>query len=114
MQRNTYIFKYMTRLSPRTHQLIEKLFSAVDQANVTCLLLKECGRNLPLQKDTDEYDLERIRFAALKISNGDTLNLHKAIGLARRDWHDLLMCAGFGDSLSAHEKWAKRILEKSK
>jgi hypothetical protein len=104
LQRDTYIFKYMTRLSPRTHQLIEKLFSAVAQVNVTCLLLKECGQNLPSQKDTDEYGLERIHFAALKISNGDTLKLRKAIELARHDWRDLLMWAGFGNSLSAHEK----------
>ena len=83
LQRDTYIFKYMTKLSPHTYQLIEKLFPTVEQADVTRWLLEECGQNLPFQKDTDEYGLERIRFAALK--------LLEAIELAKRDWRDLLM-----------------------
>ena len=114
LQRDTYIFKYMTKLSPRTYQLIEKLFPTVEQADVNRWLLKECGQNSPFQKNTDEYGLERIRFAALKISNGDALKLLEAIELAKRDWRDLLMWAGFGYSLSAHEEWAKGILERSK
>jgi len=106
LQRDTYIFKYMTKLSPRTYQLIEKLFPTVEQTGVTRWLLEECRQNLPFQKDTDEYGLERIRFAALK--------LLEAIELAKRDWRDLLMWACFGYLLSAHEKWAKGILERSK
>ncbi len=104
----------MTKLSPRTYQLIDELFPTVEQADVFRWLLEECGQNLPFQKDADEYGLERIRFAALKISNGDALKLIEAIELARCDWRDLLMWAGFGDSLSAHEEWAKSILENSK
>jgi len=57
--------------------------------------------------------MERIRFAALKLSNGNVLKLLKAIDMARRDWRDLLMAADFGNDLNAHEKWAKDVLDKS-
>jgi hypothetical protein len=101
----------MTKLSPRTQQLVKKLFPAAKQVDVTRWLTNECGQNLPFHKNTDEYGLERIRFAALKISHGDALKLLEAIELAKRDWRDLLMWAGCGYSLSAHEEWVKSILE---
>ena len=101
----------MTILSPRTRQLVEQLFPGAEQADVSNWLLYECGENLPFQKGRNEYELERVRFAALKISNGDPLKLLEAIELAKRDWRDVLMWAEFGNSLDAHESWAKSILE---
>ena len=100
-------------LSPRTQLLVEKLFSYAEQADITKWLVEECGQNLPFQKDKDEYSLERIRFAALKLSNGDALKLLEAIEIAKRDWRDLLVWSGCGNSLSAHEEWAKQILGES-
>ena len=104
----------MAKLNSRTHQLIEKLFPTVEPVDVTCRLLEERGQNPPFQKDTVEYCLERIRCTALKISNGDALKVLEAIELAKRDGRDLLMWAGFGNSLSVHEEWAKSIFENSK
>jgi hypothetical protein len=49
--------------------------------------------------------MERIRFAALKLSEGDMGRLRAAIDLAKLDWRDLLMNAGFGWSVHVHEKW---------
>ena len=99
------------KLSPRTQLLVERLFSQPDQDDVSKWLSDECGNNLPFCGDSNEYSIERIRFAALKIGNGDALKLLEAIELAKRDWRDLLMWAEFGNDLEAHERWAKGILE---
>lgn len=56
--------------------------------------------------------MERIRFAALKLSRGNPHKLLRAIEEARMDWRDLLMAAGFGTDENAHEIWAKEVLQK--
>jgi len=35
--------------------------------------------------------------------------LEAAIELANTDWRDLLMAAGFGEDLNAHQKWSQSI-----
>jgi hypothetical protein len=49
--------------------------------------------------------LERVRFAALKLSEGNMEKLHRAVKLAKADWRDLLVAAGFADSVHAHKHW---------
>jgi hypothetical protein len=49
--------------------------------------------------------MERIRFSVLKLSNGDMKKLVDAIELAKVDWRDLFMAAGFGEDPQAHKKW---------
>ena len=56
--------------------------------------------------------MERVRFAAIKLSEGDIHKLQEAIVDARIDWRDLLMAAGFGSEVDAHTTWAKEILQK--
>ena len=56
--------------------------------------------------------MERIRFAAIKLSQGNINKLLRAIDEARMDWRDLFMAADFGYDVNAHEKWAKEILDK--
>src|SRR5580704_7032158 len=65
------------------------------------LLSHQCGENLPFCEKSDEFQLERVRFAALKVSKGDLRELQKAVKLAHTDWRDLLMAAGFGHDVSA-------------
>jgi len=57
--------------------------------------------------------MERIRFAAIKLSKGNMLKLLKAIDEARMDWRDLLMAADFGFDVDAHENWVHDILRKT-
>jgi hypothetical protein len=52
---------------------------------------------------------ERIRLAVLKLSNGNLEELRRAITEARQDWRDVLVWAGFGDSGTAHRRWAQRV-----
>ena len=98
------------KLSPRTRQLVEKLFNPRQVAEAVQWLEDECGNNLPSCKDHDEYQMERIRFAALKLSQGNINKLLRAIDEARLDWRDLFMATDFGYDVNAHEKWAKEIL----
>ena len=64
----------------------------------------ECGYSIPGFKRAPEQDVERVRFAALKLSDGDLSKLRGAVELAQLDFRDLLMSADFGD-LTAYKDW---------
>jgi len=100
----------MNDLTSDTRKVIERLFPA--QRDEVCdLLTRECGDNLPLTGPRSAASShERIRFAVLKISNGDVTKLRDAVEHAKIDWRDVLMGAGFGDSLTAHKEWARAVL----
>ena len=100
-------------LSPRTKQLVELFFTPKDSSEASQWLEEECGNNLPSCGEQDEYGMERIRFAAIKLSKGNVLKLLRAIDEARMDWRDLLMAADFGFDLNAHENWINDILRKT-
>jgi hypothetical protein len=87
-------------LTAGTSQRIAMLFGPDDIEFVSSLLADECGSNLTEHPGL----LERIRFAVLKLSHGDLNALGRAIDLAKRDWRDALVAAGFGD-IAAHESW---------
>ena len=99
-------------LSQRTKELIAILFSPQDVAEASQWLEDECGNNLPLCDKLDEYGMERVRFAALRLSQGNLHRLLRAIDEARIDWRDLLVAAEFGYDIQAHETWAKDLLDK--
>jgi len=92
-------------LSAETLKRLEILFKEEDRPVAAQLLEDECGNNLPFLEELDAHRLERFRFAALKLSGGDLDKLREAIKMAKVDWRDLLMMAGFGHSLTEHERW---------
>ena len=92
-------------LSELTAQRLAALFRDDDALLAARLLAEECGSNLPFCADLDARGLERIRFAALKVSGGQLDRLEKAVELAKLDWRDLLMSAGFGYDSTEHERW---------
>ena len=91
-------------LSLETERCIATLFPPAARAEAARLLLQGCGNNLPLLKEYDEFQLERFRFASLKLSAGDIVRLKKAIQLAQEDWRDLLVSAEFGE-VNSHKLW---------
>jgi hypothetical protein len=97
----------MRKLSPATCQLILRIFSSQDQAEVAHVLANECADNLTFLENQDENGLEPVRFAILKLSRGNIAEFRWWANLARVDWRDLLTAAGFGGSPTAHEEWAK-------
>lgn len=99
----------MVELSAATWNIVQKLFLPEYQQEVGQLLEYECGNNLPFCENSDKEDLERIRFAVLKMSKGDIDKLRRVIKLAQEDWRDVLMGAGFENSVTAHQDWEKKL-----
>ena len=92
-------------LSPETRRRTLALFAPADQAAAERLLVEGCGNNLPFLDELDPFQLERFRFAALKLGDGRLDGLRQAVALAKADWRDLLMSAGFGEDVAAHNRW---------
>jgi len=93
-------------LSSEAVRRIDLLFCPDRREEVSVLLREECGDNLPLlPKGREEAYYDRFRFAALKLSNGDLDKLQKAIRLAKTDWRDLLVAAGFANDIKIHQSW---------
>jgi len=90
-------------LTPRIAAKLAQLFTDDDPAFAERWLITECGANIP-GGFTDQKWVERIRAAALKVSQGSLDSLARATDLAHRDWRDLLVAAGFGGP-DAHEAW---------
>jgi hypothetical protein len=88
------------------------MFATEQQAEVGRILVQECGTNLPFLEKADETALERVRFAVLKLSNGNISELRRAVALAKSDWRDALMAAGFGYSETEHKQWAQEVQRK--
>ena len=92
-------------LSEETRRRVEILFDGDDRELAEGLLVDECGNNLPLLKNLSPQKLERYRFAALKLSEGRLDKLRAAVAMAKHDWRDLLVAAGFAHDVQAHERW---------
>lgn len=95
----------MHGLSLETVRRVEAMFDGAELEAANALLVEQCGNNLPFPRALDARQLERVRFAALKLSGGDLGRLRKAIELAKTDWRDLLVAAGFAENVQSHESW---------
>jgi hypothetical protein len=92
-------------LSPQTIRRVHILFPPEDCERAKDLLFRECGNNLPFSEKSNMYQLERVRFAALKYSDGKFSLLESAVKLAQLDWRDLLVATGFANDVEAHRHW---------
>ena len=82
---------------------LDALFAAEDRPSARRLL----GQIQPglLAPGASREELARCRIAALKLSGGKVPRLKHAIALARLDYRDLLMAAGFGHDVRAHHRF---------
>lgn len=81
------------------------LFSGQHRDAVEKYLLETFGDNFP-GVDPDYVQLaERIRFAVLKLSEGDLKKLQAAIERTAVDWRDTLMAVDFAVDQSIHLAW---------
>ena len=91
--------------------LLETIEEAVRQRRFRDVVQIQVPRNIPgdllevLLEKLDMFQMDRFRFAALKLSEGKLSTLVAAVDLAKRDWRDLLMAAGFGEDVTEHERW---------
>lgn len=95
----------MIALTPVIKEYIKLLFTTDEITVVETLLEEQCADNLPFCESYIPEDMERIRLAALKLSQGSINKLESAVELAKTDWRDLLMSAGFGHDIHAHKNW---------
>ncbi|WP_162601201.1 hypothetical protein [Occallatibacter savannae] len=93
------------RLSAECEECVESMFGAPERERVRQMLIEECGNNLPFSGDLDVGALDRCRFAVLKLSEGDGEKFRAAIALAKQDWRDLFVAAGFAHDTTAHRRW---------
>ena len=92
-------------LSTRIRVKLGRLFSPDEARAAEALLESQCGSGLPLVSAQGLEGIERIRCGVLKISDGSLERLRAAVKLANTDWRDVLVGAGFADSVHAHESW---------
>ena len=57
----------MLKLSKATKERLEKVFGPELRREAARILTEECGNNLPFCENQDEFGMERIRFAVLKL-----------------------------------------------
>ncbi len=95
----------MHELSFGTLARIERLFLPEDRAEAAALLARCCSTGLPGTRDWPRLAIERIQFAALKVSEGSMPKLIEAVRIANVDWRDLLVAAGFAHDTRVHESW---------
>ena len=100
----------MIKLSDRTQQLIDAIFPDEVKEKAIHHIQYECAQNLPFMDEATPEDLERIRFAVIKISDRNIDELVRAISLASVDWRDVLVEADFANDIAVHEKWADGVL----
>jgi hypothetical protein len=88
-------------ISQKTEERIALLFPHEWQR----ALVRAALSRQPFVNSTGEAASERLQFAVLKLSEGNLDKLNRAVALAKHDWRDLLMAAGFGEDIKAHLAW---------
>ena len=96
----------MQGISQKTRAVIRHMFPRNQQEKVEQFLVAECGNNLPFLENADEIELEWVRLAVLKLSQGSLDMLLEHIQGAQMDWRDVLVAAGFGYDIHEHTRWA--------
>jgi len=91
-------------LTPLVLNVIQRDFPAADADLIGAILLDGCGDDLPMIHGPP--DIERIRLAVLKLAEGDVQVIPDHLGMARVDWRNVLMVAGFANDAGAHLVWA--------
>ena len=100
----------MEKITLQTVRLVNKFFAGDENNLVVSKLIDECGNNLPCCEDSSPTDLERVRFAVIKLSNGNLTDFESAVILAKIDWRDLLVNAEFANDTNAHISWANSVV----
>jgi len=93
------------KLSAATEARLVRVFAPTHVDEARSLLENDCAENIPLWNARTPSGLDRLRIAAIKTSGGTIAGLVDALVLAETDWRDLLVGAGFGHDVTAHESW---------
>lgn len=89
-----------------TKQRLAPAFPGLRECNQARWVLEQaCADKVPGFRDANSTDLERVRCAVLKLSDGLLDVLAVAVSLAQADWRDALVAAGFEEDVNAHLAW---------
>lgn len=92
-------------------QATQAIFAPELWPDVSRILETECGSNLPLIDSQGAEGVERVRASVLKLSEGSMDKLRYAVKVAKEDWRDVFVAAGFGHDPLAHRGWLKSIVK---
>jgi hypothetical protein len=84
-----------------TRVRLELLFKGADRPEAKEILLSWTDDRFL----HDPQEAQRVRFAALKVSEGNLERLRNAMELANADYRDLLGEAGFASHHELHQRW---------
>ena len=93
-------------LSPAIIERLNVLFPNSTRRHAASELAWLGSRATELSRHPD--DLERTRFAVLKLSDGDLDQLADWISEARQDFRGVLLAAGFARDVQSHLQWFPR------
>lgn len=97
-------------LAPRIAALIAARCPPDRAASLARLLSDECSVTLPGVRPEWTELIERIQAGVLRTTRWDPRLIEPRLRLARTDWRDLLMVAGFGESTTAHLPWLEEAM----
>ena len=98
----------VAELSHKTRTVVAALFDGEGAAAAERILVTRCGNGLPGMSRAAPIELERVWFAALRLSGGHLQKLEEAAMLAEKDWRDLLVAAGFAEDVDVHLHWVPK------
>ena len=80
-------------ITPRIRKRLEREYSAAPDHTAALALIERIGAELSVWREVSDGD--RVEAAALTLAAGDLGKLSEAVGLALRDWRDLLVAAEY-------------------
>lgn len=101
-------------LSELTEQLVQKIFPPDEQMEARQLLVNKCGNNIYAHEKRNKYELEALRFSALKLSKGNLKKLYYHVEKGNEDFRNLYYGSGFSGEKGDDElkKWVESVLNK--
>ncbi len=96
-------------LSKRVNRLLAILVDESNRSRLGDRLQEEAANNIPFHDKSKTNDMDRIRFSILKLVSENPSTEDNAFELAKVDWRDLFMAAGFGYDAEEHERWYQRV-----
>ncbi|MEQ1751607.1 MAG: hypothetical protein ABL974_19450 [Prosthecobacter sp.] len=84
---------------------MERLFEEPRRSHIASRLVEEVSENIPFCDKHKSEDMDRIRFSVMKLLTEPGQEEDSVFELAKIDWRDLFMAAGFGYTATEHLKW---------
>lgn len=96
-------------LSNRVNRLLATLIDESIRSRLADRLQVEAANNIPFHDKSKTKDMDRIRFSIIKLVHEEPNAEDEAFELAKVDWRDLFMAAGFAYDADEYEKWYLRV-----